>query len=212
MTSRGPSKRRPGRPKEPEKREHLLVVARGIFALKGYDGARLQQIADEAGVSKPALFHHFSGKDELYEGVLDAMVKELAAFIYSTSSQQGSYRTRLRELAQNLADYFGSHPDAAKLLLREFVNNGPYTNGRGKRLVENTLRMAIEFVEAGIEEGSFNGEHPERLVLAATADLLFYYGAHEVSGAILRDDALSPENIATQRDELAEHFCRLVKA
>ena len=212
MSSQEPVKRRPGRPKEPEKRDHLLLIGRGIFAAKGYDGARLQQIADAAGLSKPALFHHFASKDVLYEAVLDSMVNELAAYVYASSSQEGSYVDRLRELASNLADYFGAHPEAAKLLLREFVNDGPYTSGRGKQLVQNTLQMAIAFIRSGASKGFFDADQPERLVLAATGDILFYYGAHQLSGNILGSDALSADNLALQRVEVANHFCRLVKA
>ena len=212
MSSQVPLKRRPGRPKEPEKRDHLLRVSRGIFAARGYDGARLQQIADAAGLSKPALFHHFSSKDVLYEAVLDDMMKELAAYVYASSSEEGSYVKRLKELAYNLADYFGAHPEAAKLLLREFVNDGPYTSSRGKALVQNTLKTAVAFIQSGTADGSFVVHEPERVVLAAAGEILFYYGAHQLSAVVLGTDALNESNLSDQRDAIAEHFCRLVRA
>ena len=212
MSSEESNKRRPGRPKEPQKRENLLAKSRAVFAEKGYDGARLQQIADASGLSKPALFPHFVSKDELYEAVLEGMVTELGAYIYASSSAEGSFVERLRRLAGNLADYFGKHPDAAKLLLREFVNNGPYTSGKGQSMVRSTLKMARDFIAAGVDDGSFSAQEPERLVLAATADLLFYYGAHELSSEVLGSDSLTKKNLKLQRQEVIEHFCRLVRA
>jgi AcrR family transcriptional regulator len=210
LTTQSEKKRRPGRPKEPEKRQHLLTMARITFAEKGYDGARLQHIADAAGLSKPALFHHFPSKDALYEAVLDGTVQDLASYVAASSGRAGTHIERLRELAGNLADYFGSTPDSAKLLLREFVNGGPYTSGKGKALVLKTLTMASDFLASGMSAGVFQSSEPERLVMAGTADLLFYYGAHELADTLLGSSSSSAKNLAIQREEVIKHFCRLV--
>src|SRR5437660_10309404 len=47
------------------RREELIAVACRVFAAKGFDGASLQDIADEFGVLKGSLFHYIQSKDEL---------------------------------------------------------------------------------------------------------------------------------------------------
>src|SRR5947199_374412 len=53
-----------------------LVVASTtrLFASQGFDGTSLQEIADEVGVSKPAVLHHFPSKEDLRRAVLDGIL------------------------------------------------------------------------------------------------------------------------------------------
>ncbi|MCX6271040.1 MAG: helix-turn-helix domain containing protein, partial [Bacteroidetes bacterium] len=46
--------------------EHILQAARKVFARKGLDGARMQEIADEAGINKALLHYYFRSKDNLF--------------------------------------------------------------------------------------------------------------------------------------------------
>ena len=54
-------------------RDHIVDVAVDLFATAGYDGTSVEAVMRTAGVSKGALYHHFSGKDALFEAVLDRM-------------------------------------------------------------------------------------------------------------------------------------------
>jgi AcrR family transcriptional regulator len=53
-------------------REELLVAARRVFLRRGFHGATLEEIADEAGYTKGAVYSNFAGKDDLYLALLDA--------------------------------------------------------------------------------------------------------------------------------------------
>lgn len=209
MSEQDDKRRGPGRPKEPEKRTRLIAIARQVFAETGYAGTSLTRIALAAGLSKPALFHHFKNKDGLYDAVLYSTVSKLAQVIAESNLSDGSFEHRLCELGGRLADYFGEHPDAAQLLLREFVNGGPFTSGAGRQQVQVTLQMAVAFVTAGVEAGDFRVDAPRRVVLAAAGHLLFYYGARQIRDDVLGGDGLSPENRAAQRQAVIVDFCRL---
>jgi AcrR family transcriptional regulator len=52
------------------KREEILTTALDVFALKGYRGASLREIAESVGLSQAGLLHHFSSKEELFSEVL----------------------------------------------------------------------------------------------------------------------------------------------
>lgn len=51
-------------------RQRLLTAALTVFSQKGYADTRLEDIADEAGVTRGAIYHHFGGKVELYNTLL----------------------------------------------------------------------------------------------------------------------------------------------
>jgi AcrR family transcriptional regulator len=58
-------------------REHLIAVATRLFAERGYEGTSIELVLQAAGVSRGALYHHFNGKDTLFEAVLEAVEAEV---------------------------------------------------------------------------------------------------------------------------------------
>ena len=54
-------------------REHLLSVATALFAERGYEGTSIEAVLQESGVSRGSLYHHFKGKETLFEAVLEAL-------------------------------------------------------------------------------------------------------------------------------------------
>lgn len=71
------SKRRPGRPKSDSKRRQIFNAAIQLFVRQGYEGTRVEQIAERAGVSKQTVYSHFRDKDELYGAALTYVCEQL---------------------------------------------------------------------------------------------------------------------------------------
>ena len=55
--------------KELNTEQTILEAAKKIFIHKGMDGARMQEIADEAGINKALLHYYFRSKDKLFEAI-----------------------------------------------------------------------------------------------------------------------------------------------
>jgi AcrR family transcriptional regulator len=51
-------------------REHVLRIATRLFAERGYEGTSIETVLTEAAISRGSLYHHFKGKDALFEAVL----------------------------------------------------------------------------------------------------------------------------------------------
>jgi AcrR family transcriptional regulator len=60
-------------------RQGLVETARKLFAEGGYEATSIEAVAAASGVSRGALYHHFTGKEALFEAVLEAMEAEIAA-------------------------------------------------------------------------------------------------------------------------------------
>lgn len=76
MTDQATAARAPRLPRE-ERRQQVLAAALEVFSTSGYHSASMDEIAEEAGVSKPVLYQHFPGKLELYLELLDAGLGQL---------------------------------------------------------------------------------------------------------------------------------------
>jgi len=83
-------------------RSELVATARRAFLERGFHGASLDEIAEEAGYSKGAVYSNFAGKDELFLAVLDAQFEQrariLADVLLDTESLEDSYRAVARSM------------------------------------------------------------------------------------------------------------------
>ncbi len=62
-----------------ERRRHLIDTALAVFAERGYTNTELADIAEEAGIRRPLLYHYFGGKEDVYVVVLEYAWTQLAS-------------------------------------------------------------------------------------------------------------------------------------
>jgi AcrR family transcriptional regulator len=97
------------------RRAQLIDVGRAVFAKRGYDAASVEEIAEQAKVSKPIIYEHFGGKEGLYAVVVDRemeyVVRRIAEAIAS-----GSPRDRVERAALAFLTYVKDHPDGFAVL------------------------------------------------------------------------------------------------
>jgi AcrR family transcriptional regulator len=105
-------------------RRALIVEAAGrLFGERGYDDARLEDIAAEAGVTKPIVYRHFDGKRALYLSLLERHREDLGSFAGAIPAE-GDVEQRLRAVLEIWVDYVETHSYAWKMLFRD-TGGGP---------------------------------------------------------------------------------------
>jgi len=77
-------------------RRHLVAAATDLFAARGYEATSIDNVLDAAGVSRGALYHHFTGKEALFEAVLEAVEEELATEVVAAAEAAGDPRMSLQ--------------------------------------------------------------------------------------------------------------------
>lgn len=82
-----------------ERRELILRAAMNRFGAGGYDGTRLEDVAADAGVTKPILYRHFGSKKGLYLAVLERHREELPGFLEELPREPS-----LAELVRSILD------------------------------------------------------------------------------------------------------------
>lgn len=71
-------------------RKELLATARGLFAEHGFEKTTLDLVAERAGVTKGALYHHFKNKRELFQAVFEMLEQELCDEVIVAAAGAGS--------------------------------------------------------------------------------------------------------------------------
>ena len=101
-----------------ERRQQLLNVGRHLFAERGFEGTSIEEIAAQAGVSKPVVYEHFGGKEGLYAVVVDREVERLLTT--ATALLEGEHNERKFEAAAvTLLRYIDENADGFRILVRD---------------------------------------------------------------------------------------------
>jgi AcrR family transcriptional regulator len=101
-----------------ERREQLLDIGRRLFAERGLDGTSIEEIAAQAGVSKPVVYEHFGGKEGLYAVIVDREVEHIVGRIVEAITA-GSARERLERAVLAFLTYVQERPGGFAVLLRD---------------------------------------------------------------------------------------------
>ena len=102
----------------------LLDAAREVFGRRGYGNASLEEIAEEAGFSRGALYHHFESKEALFLALLDERlterVNEIERVFAEGETTKEATIEQARQAANDAVDVFGQNREWRALYL-EFV-------------------------------------------------------------------------------------------
>lgn len=109
------------RMRAPERRKQLLEVARKVFASRGYHVVTMEDVAREAGVTKPILYDHFPSKRDLYRDLLEADLALLKDRLREALETSAGNRERIRASFQAYFDFVDEEGAGFRLLMQEAV-------------------------------------------------------------------------------------------
>ncbi|WP_427551902.1 TetR/AcrR family transcriptional regulator (plasmid) [Methylomonas sp. MS20] len=86
------------------KRQAILAAAKRLFVAQGYSAVSMDAIAEAAPVSKPTLYNHFQGKQELFAAVIECQCQAFFDTLSSARMIPGATEAALRQIAMSFAD------------------------------------------------------------------------------------------------------------
>ncbi len=96
----------------------MLDIGRRLFAERGFEGTSIEEIAAQAGVSKPVVYEHFGGKEGLYAVVVDREVERLTTITMTLLDGKQS-RPKFEAAAVTLLRYIEDNADGFRILVRD---------------------------------------------------------------------------------------------
>lgn len=106
---------------EPNTRDKIITFARAEFAEMGLEGARVDRIAERAGVNKAMLYYHFKSKEDLYREIIKKFYQEKLPRLAARIDQQTTLEGLLRSVMQTHLEMFHEEPNLIPILLRELA-------------------------------------------------------------------------------------------
>jgi len=145
----------------PALKEQILSVAARLFVAGGYNGFSMRQIAEELGVSKPALYYHFKDKDDLILAVLIAALEEYNQLINTCIVCDSSARQRLTRLVKSIFDLAPEKRALIRIAGQEIVHLSPLSRQTFNLLYhEKFIGRITQIFQDGIQAGEFMAVDP----------------------------------------------------
>jgi TetR/AcrR family fatty acid metabolism transcriptional regulator len=154
-------------------RTHLVDAAERVFARRGYEGARMAEIAAEAGLALATVYGLCEGKEELYTEIHRLRGRALLERAAVASAGAGSAWQALIAGVRAYAEHLAAHPDYLRLHLLEsqpWALRPRFTSRTQDALWREGLELTVAAFRAAIDEGSAVDGSPElhaRLMIAA---------------------------------------------
>jgi len=104
--------------------EKILEAAKTVFHRKGFDGTRMQEIADEAGINKSLLHYYYRSKENLFDAVFKDAFNELFKKIFTIVGSDISFEEKIRYLFSDYIGFMQKNPYIPSFILNE-INHNP---------------------------------------------------------------------------------------
>jgi TetR/AcrR family transcriptional regulator len=137
-----------------ETERKILEAARKVFISKGMHGARMQEIADEAGINKALLHYYFRSKDKLFQAIFRETFEELMPKAIGIFKEEGMFEDKLRLFVSNYIDTISKNHFLPVFVFNE-INQNP------EMLTEfvDALKPLQQVVAAELQKKVASGEY-----------------------------------------------------
>jgi len=138
------------RPQHLERREQLLAVAKKIFAERGFQPTTMDDIAKEAGFTKPILYQFFQSKTELYKEIVEDIATSMIHSLSKAVSNADAPRAKIEVAFRVYFDMVVSDTDAFRILFIH-AHDGE-TSGELRKLETGLISFMVPYIDLSISD------------------------------------------------------------
>jgi AcrR family transcriptional regulator len=144
-------------------RQHIFTAAERVFAERGFEAAKVQEISALAGLSMGTIYTIFPGKTELFRAILEERGQELLGLVREVARRTSAPLDTLHVLIALYIDYFLGHPDFLRMHLRSGTSWALSPSAGTDSQVahwEDIHALQADIFRRGIAAGAFVDEDP----------------------------------------------------
>ena len=160
----------------------ILMAAEKVFADKGLSGARVKDIARLGHVTPAMINYYFGGKENLHRTVLENFFQRVEQLSFSIMQQDIDVQRKLYMLIEFGIELLGEKEHISRILIREFVDSGNYTEMIIRRYLRSIFSRANRLVFSDLGEADgYSSETMHHLFSVLGAIIVFF-----ISGPIVK--------------------------
>ncbi len=152
----------------------IQEMATHIFAMQGYDGTIMDELAADIGVNKASIYYHFGSKKGLYEACMTHLFSGVADKVIASVSPSHSVWKQLEALIQAFSEAISANPDISICLMREMASGGETMPVTARQQMQRLLFCLQKILKRGEREGVFRTIQPLSLHVMIVGGLSLY--------------------------------------
>lgn len=141
-----------------EPRQRLLEASLKLFANRGYAGTSVQEIIEEAKVTKPTLYYYFENKEGLFQALVDQAMDERLSLMRQAAPAEKATVDQLTDIIVAVTAFTRRHPDLLRLCFSiAFAAPGEFPTGFKKHhKMHESFQFVRQIIQTGLERGVLN--------------------------------------------------------
>jgi AcrR family transcriptional regulator len=198
LTPTGSAFRRPRRKGEITA-ERILDAAEELFAMHGYAGTTLRDVANAVGLRTPSLYNHFASKDALYAAVLERGIAPVLAALSdaaTTADERGAPEPGA--LVERLMTQLAQRPNLPRLIQQETLRGGEHLSPMLREWIGPLFARADRMIEAGPAATRWEREQLPLMVIAMYNIVVGYFTVASLYKELNGTDLLARDMLARQ--------------
>ncbi|HEX3606721.1 MAG TPA: TetR/AcrR family transcriptional regulator [Candidatus Dormibacteraeota bacterium] len=144
----------PRRRRSVRTRERIVAAAVAVFARRGLHGARVADIAEEAGIAYGLVYHHFRNKEEILAAIFQERWGRHLGYLEEVAASPAPVRERLGRLVHFWVETYRNDPDLMTVMINEISRSYEFIESHDV----GTVIEAFEIVERMLRQAQENGE------------------------------------------------------
>ena len=186
--------------------DKILEAAKNVFVAKGMEGARMQEIADEAGINKALLHYYFRSKEKLFEAIFSKIIQFAFPEITRIAQSNEPFISKIEQVVDAYIDLLIKHPFIPGFIMKE-LNRDP--SGLFKLVVKFGLNPQVIFdqIQLAMDRGEIIQMQPRHLAANIISMCIFPFAARPlVSFVLFKDDQVALNAFYAERAEVIKKF------
>jgi len=185
----------------------ILEAARDEFSQRGLAGARMDSIAERAGLNKRLIYYYFGSKDDLFLAVLEGTYADIRAAEQQLHLDEIEPVEAIRRLVSFTWHYYLDHPEFITLLNSENLHRAAHLKRSGRIQEMNSPLVALldGVLERGRRDGLFRaGVDPVQLYISIASLCYFYLSNNDTLSAVFGRDLRAPKAMAQRLSHMTD--------
>lgn len=186
--------------------QKIIEAAKKVFVKEGMHGARMQDIADEAGINKALLHYYFRSKEKLFSIIFESVFKEITPLIMGIFSSEKSLFDKIRIYVSEHLDFLAKNPYLIGFIIHE-INVNPENLERILSSEKKDFSPIYSLIQSEVEKGNIRPIDPLQLMVNMIALCVFPVLAKPmVTGILLKGDNEAYETFMQKRKQQIADF------
>ena len=192
--------------------EKIFNAARIVFQKKGFAGARMQEIADEAGINKAMLHYCFKNKQLLFEAVFMNAFGQLAPQINGIFNSEDCVFDKIKKFTNSYISFVIQNPYLPPFIIQEMNNNPEFVMSFFNNANRPNPTSLIAQIEREIAEGIIKPINPKHLLMNIFSMTVFPFAAKMmVKGMLQISDIEFNQMMEERKTSIAEQIINSIK-